>query len=220
MTDESHPPMGIWKIIGLVLGFVILLGITSNCIISIQENAVIYNKTITVSGRICETALTPYSGVVVDDEGHSYFFNGKDCNKYNPGETIDISYTHVHQIFSISDDYDFNRIVGSPVICEETPVYIDKCNQSSDIVILVSVYRNVTDKDPLWTQLKVSTDCGEVRQGGYSQNHTLLVSQTEKLKVTVTRVFDPDTGNTTLVKANPVYFYPIENDYRIVIGDL
>lgn len=220
MTDECPPPMKGWVFTFVFLGFVVLLGLVGAGIQNFQENAVIHNTTITVSGKICESPFATQMGIVTDLSGGVYYFPKEDCEKYPYNETVNISYRHINQM-GLSDEYDFNSIVGSPRICEKEPAFVDKCNLSSEVVILVSVYRNAITNEPLWTELKVSNDCGNVRHEGYSQNHVLLVSPTEKLKVTVMRVFDPDTDNTTLVKANPAYLYPLEgNDYRIVLSEL
>ncbi len=192
-----------------------------------QENAVIYTKQITISGKICTAELSNEWGTLSDEKLEKYFFASKDCEKYHEGMTVNISYNRIHQ-FGTSDVYDFNRIIkADPVdgdqsflakICNQSENRVNSCDQQPENLIVISVYMNATDKDPLWTQIKASTDCGKIPHDGYSQRHILSVYPSEKLTLAVTRIFDPDTGNTTLIQTTAITLYPSQPEYRIILN--
>lgn len=107
---EKYKPFVYGAISGIL--FAVFLLILSVGIIDHLNNIETYNKTITINGKICEDNFLDGHFVKIQDQDDiTYFIDPTKCSDYTIGNTVNISYHKIHQLYSLSQ-FDFNRVSG------------------------------------------------------------------------------------------------------------
>jgi len=98
-------------ILGAISGciFAILLIICCAVITDIENNKMVYNKTIIVTGKLCPVSVD--AGKIQDENKETYFIPLTSCDNFTIGTPSHINYNKIHQVLSFKE-FDFNRVTG------------------------------------------------------------------------------------------------------------